>query len=103
MSLTSVTTPESLASFLSEVLRVGLQRVCEPARVADPQAGAIETRQQPLVRAQADGVDALDAGEVVPELRADARAAGVGGVDVHPRAEVSCNVGRSADGIDGVC
>ena len=57
-------------------------------------ARAVDRREQPLVRVDDERVGALEAGR--PELGADARRAGVGGVDVQPRPR-----GRAASAISG--
>ena len=58
----------------------GLQRIC----VAEPDAGAVEGGQQPLVRVGVEAVGQLDAPEVVALLRQDRGHAGMCAVHMQP-------------------
>ncbi|CAD5169328.1 unnamed protein product, partial [Musa acuminata subsp. malaccensis] len=88
-----------LAGPVLEVLRVSPQRLGQPRPVPEPQAGAVEAGEQPLVGADAEGVRSLHPVEEAPELGADARAARVRRVHVHPRAELGGHIGDEAQGI----
>lgn len=52
--------------------------------VLNPEAGAVEAGEEPLVGVGADRISELDPFEVGAELRADEGGPGVGGVDVEP-------------------
>ena len=67
-----------------QVFRHEAEGAPEVVRAAREEGGAVHRREQPLVRVDADRVGALPAREVVAELGAHGRSAGVGRVDVEP-------------------
>ena len=83
-----------------QVLGHEAEGAAEVVRAAAEQRRAPHRREEPLVGVDPDRVGAFPAGEVVTQLRAHRRRAGIGGIDVEPGAFCPGAVGDRRDRID---
>ncbi len=69
-------------------------------RVAVDQRGAVERREQPLVRVDDEGVGVLDAVVALPDGGGEQARAAVGAVDVEPQAALAGDLGQALEVVD---
>ena len=84
----------------AQVLGDEAERVAQVVGAAAEERRAVNRREEPLVRVDAERVGPLPAGEERPQLRAHGGAPGVGGVDVQPGAGLPAAVGELRHGVD---
>ncbi len=78
---------------------LGMSKRGEP-RLAVDQRGAVVGSEQPLVRIDAEAVDAVDANEFLPGRRRTQRRQAVGTIDVQPQPEMFADIGDFIETVD---